>query len=69
MRSQAQGKERDECIGGQLKAADAQAKCDPNAIQEVALPVEKIWSDLETARLGNFLPERQVEFKASTVHR
>ena len=32
------------------------------------LPVEEIWSDLEAARLGNFLPERQGEFKASTVH-
>ena len=58
----------DECIRGQLKTADAEAKCDSYAIQEVALPVKKIRSDLETARLGDFLPERQGEFKASSVH-
>ena len=58
----------DKCIRGQLKTANAEAKGDPNAIQEVALPMKKISSDLKIARLGDFLPERKGEFKASAVH-
>ena len=44
MRGQAQGVRKthvDECIRGQLKTADAEAKCDPNAIQEGGPASEK----------------------------
>ena len=58
----------DKFVRGQLKTAKAEAKGDPDSIQEVALPVKKIGSDLKIARLGDFLPEREGEFKASAVH-
>ena len=35
--------------------------------REVALPVKKIGSDPKIVRLGDFLPERKGEFKASAV--